>query len=93
MRLLAIIGLVSATTAVALPLGHVLHEKRAAAPRMWIKRNAVDRTRLLPMRIGLKQNNLDRVRNPARCLYTVSLTMSKGHEMLMDVYVYSRQGG
>lgn len=41
------------------PIKHVLHEKRDREPLDWVKRTRVDRDAILPMRIGLSQNNLD----------------------------------
>lgn len=40
---------------------HVLHEKRDSLPARWTKRDRVPREKLLPMRIGLAQSNLDKV--------------------------------
>ena len=39
---------------------HVVHERRSAAPHGWTKRSQVPSNAVLPMRIALKQNNLDR---------------------------------
>lgn len=39
---------------------HVVHEKRELVPHGWEKRNAVRRDLVLPMRIGMVQNNLDK---------------------------------
>lgn len=39
---------------------HVLHEKRDSLPERWTKRDRVPRDKLLPMRIGLAQSNLDK---------------------------------
>ena len=39
---------------------HVAHEKRAPTSGAWQKRDRVDAKATLPMRIGLKQRNLDR---------------------------------
>ena len=39
---------------------HVLHERRAFPPRAWEKRDRVDPSQLLPVRIGLTQSNLDK---------------------------------
>lgn len=38
---------------------HILHEKRSDIPDGWTRRGALDRRAVLPMRIGLKQRNLD----------------------------------
>lgn len=61
MHFVALLSLAATVTAVATPLNHVLHEKRHAAPTKWIKRDAVQSESILPMRIGLKQRNLDKV--------------------------------
>lgn len=45
--------------AVPAPVKHVLHEKREIAPRAWAKRDRLDPTIVLPVRIGLRQNNLE----------------------------------
>lgn len=69
MRFHSVLGVVAAiaatTSALAVPESHVLHESRESAPRKWIKRDAVESSRTLPMRIGLKQSNLEVVRGPA----------------------------
>lgn len=39
---------------------HVLHEKRDNLPSRWTKRDRVPRSKLLPMRIGLTQSNLEK---------------------------------
>ena len=50
---------VVAAPAPAPPSNHVLHEKREFTPRAWEKRDRVDPSQLLPVRIGLTQSNLD----------------------------------
>lgn len=40
---------------------HSLHERRSEIPDGWTRRDALDRRAVLPMRIGLKQRNLDMV--------------------------------
>ena len=51
-----------AATAAAIPLegNHVLHERRSATPKHWVKRSKLDRGVKLPMRIGMTQSNLDK---------------------------------
>lgn len=44
--------------AAATPLTHVVHEKRDVPSAHWQKRDRVARDALIPIRIGLKQNNL-----------------------------------
>lgn len=41
------------------PPTHVVHEKRHADPARWTKRDRVEPHKLLPMRVGLAQTNLD----------------------------------
>jgi tripeptidyl-peptidase-1 len=52
-----------AVQALALPspayVSHVIHEKRDAVQRRWVRGNAVDPDHVLPVRIGLKQSNLE----------------------------------
>lgn len=52
--------LLAVATAAPSPSSHVVHEKRDIATSMWEKRAAVPSGMTLPMRIGLKQGNLDR---------------------------------
>lgn len=42
----------------AVPASHTVHEKRHVVPNKWTKRDRIEAGELLPMRIGLKQNNL-----------------------------------
>ena len=52
--------LAAALRAAAAPTSsHVLHEKRSFAPLHWEKRDRVDPSVVLPVRIGLTQTNLD----------------------------------
>ena len=39
---------------------YALHEKREFAPRAWQKRDRVNPSQILPVRIGLTQSNLDK---------------------------------
>lgn len=56
----SIIGAVFASQAVAIPhpSSHVLHEKRDLAPKGWVKGERVDSDTIMPVRIGMTQNNL-----------------------------------
>lgn len=63
MRSITTILAALAATAVALPTSnapHVLHEKREFTHPVWVKRSEVPTGRMLPVRIGLTQSNLDR---------------------------------
>ena len=39
---------------------HVVHERRSGTPHGWIKRSSLQRNAILPMKVGLKQSNLER---------------------------------
>ncbi|KAK8017805.1 hypothetical protein PG993_014131 [Apiospora rasikravindrae] len=58
--LLALAVLTSASPASRRATHHVAHEKRQQLPEGWAKREKVDGCAVLPLRIGLKQRNLDR---------------------------------
>lgn len=51
-----------AASALAMPSGsHVLHEKRdTSSPHGWTKREAASGDTKVPVRVALKQNNLDK---------------------------------
>lgn len=51
-------ALIALAAAAAVPVNHVLHEKRDEPSVFWVKRDRVAKDALLPMRIGLKQSNL-----------------------------------
>ncbi|KAI1325715.1 putative alkaline serine protease AorO [Xylariaceae sp. FL0255] len=58
--LAAAAALAEVASAVPSPSGHVLHEKRDVAPKKWAKRSKVDKKMMMPMRIGMVQNNLEK---------------------------------
>lgn len=51
--------LLAACTASPLQVRSVLHEKREYTPRQWTKGDRLSSDAILPMRIGLKQSNLE----------------------------------
>ena len=55
--ILTIAGLAALSHA-AVPVSHAVQEKRHVVPNKWAKRGRIEGEELLPMRIGLKQNNL-----------------------------------
>ena len=59
---LVLVGALAAGSfaAPALTLRHVVHESRRDLPKTWVKRSAVEADALLPVRVGLKQRNLDK---------------------------------
>ncbi|KAI1177804.1 peptidase S8/S53 domain-containing protein [Nemania sp. FL0916] len=70
--LVAALASSAATTSLAAPSpskGHVLHEKRDGKPHLWEKRDRAARSQVLPIRIGLRQRNLE---NAERYIYEVS---------------------
>ena len=48
-----------ATIALAVPLGHVVHERNNHVPSRWVKQSRVDARTWFPVRIGLSQENLN----------------------------------
>ena len=74
--------------AVPRPSTHVLHEKREAVPGQWEKRAKVDPSVLLPVRIGLTQNNLhegasllDEISTPGSPKYGQHLSAEEVHDL------------
>jgi tripeptidyl-peptidase I len=53
----AIAALVNAAPA---PIKHVLHEERTILSRDWIKGARIEKSAVIPMRIGLRQTNLEK---------------------------------
>ncbi|PQE18973.1 hypothetical protein CJF32_00010051 [Rutstroemia sp. NJR-2017a WRK4] len=59
LSLLAFVVLVARVSALLVPRHHEVHEKRETLHPRWTKRDRVESHKLLPMRIGLTQSNLD----------------------------------
>jgi hypothetical protein len=57
--LCVVVALLGLIEAVAIPAYHEVHEKRGTLHRRWTKRDRVESHKLLPMRIGLTQTNLE----------------------------------
>ena len=57
-QLFALAALAASAAAAPAPSYHVLHEKREAPLKSWVKRELVSRNARLPMRIGMTQSNL-----------------------------------
>jgi tripeptidyl-peptidase-1 len=57
---LTALGALAASVAAVPFTNHVVHEKRDAVPRSWVKRDRLDARAELPVRIGMTQRNLDR---------------------------------
>jgi len=56
---LSVLACVSTLGAVVIPSHHAVHEKRGNLHPRWARRDRVPPHKLLPMRIGLAQSNLD----------------------------------
>lgn len=54
------VALAALAGAVPAPIKHVLHEKRDRQSIDWVKGARVERDAVLPIRIGLTQNNLEK---------------------------------
>lgn len=59
MRLALITAALACLTAAAPSPSHVVHEKRSGLPVAWKHLSRADRSTVLPVRIGLKQSNLE----------------------------------
>lgn len=57
--LVALVALTLQVSAIVVPRHLEVHEKRESLHPRWTKRDRVESHKLLPMRIGLKQSNLD----------------------------------
>jgi tripeptidyl-peptidase-1 len=57
--LLSLLAFAVVLNAVAIQLHHEVHEKRVSLPSRWTKKDRVESHKLLPMRIGLTQTNLE----------------------------------
>jgi len=87
MQLLSVLVLVAATSsalAAPAPVTHVLHEKRESAPRAWVKRSRVDPTIILPVRIGLRQNNLERGSKLLDEVYVMCLSCARALRSILS---------
>ena len=56
----SLVSLLACATALPSSSDHVVHERREASLKQWQKREGLGSRSKLPMRIGLKQSNLDR---------------------------------
>lgn len=57
--LFGLLALVAGLDAIALPPQHEVHEKRETLSARWTKLDRVESHKLLPMRIGLTQSNIE----------------------------------
>jgi tripeptidyl-peptidase I len=57
--LLCLLAFVVTLDAIAIPPHHEIHERRETLQPRWMKRERVESHKLLPMRIGLTQKNLE----------------------------------
>lgn len=63
-------ALAASALALSTPNNYISHEKRSEPLKQWVKRDEVSRQAVLPMRIGLRQPNVDN---------------GKGDELLLEV--------
>jgi len=73
---------------------HVVHERRSKLPSGWTKREAVKGDFVLPLRVGLRQSNLDRaeefldkVSNPTSADYGKHWTAKEVVDMFAPRFV------
>jgi len=59
-RVCVALAIAAITGAVPAPIKHVLHEKRERHSYDWVKGARVESSAVLPVRIGLTQNNLEK---------------------------------
>lgn len=58
---LAILGAIAAqVAAVPFQSSHIVHERRDFVPKAWAKRDRLEASAELPVRIGMTQRNLDK---------------------------------
>lgn len=58
---LAILGAIAAqAAAVPFQSSHIVHERRDFVPKAWAKRDRLEASAELPVRIGMTQRNLDK---------------------------------
>jgi len=55
-----VLGIAASAHEAAAPNSHVVHKKRVYLPSRWVRREKIEKRAVLPMRIGLKQRNLER---------------------------------
>jgi tripeptidyl-peptidase-1 len=60
LQLAVVAAIASLSNAAPTSLKHTLHEKRESPTLNWIKGARIEASAVLPMRIGLAQNNLEK---------------------------------
>lgn len=80
----------SAIPALAAPSsnGHALHEKRDGEPHLWQKRDRATPSQVLPIRIGLRQRNLE---NAESYIYEVADPTSPNFGKPILIYAPRRE--
>lgn len=92
MQLLSLLVLLAAaafTVAAPAPVTPVLHEKRESAPRTWVKRSRVDPTAVLPVRIGLRQRNLESGPTLLNEVYVITLYVAAALRSLLSISLFT----
>jgi tripeptidyl-peptidase-1 len=59
-KLSVLVGIAALVGAAPAPIKHVLHEKRETASLDWVKGARIEKSAIIPMRIGLTQTNLEK---------------------------------
>lgn len=71
--------------AVPAPIKHVLHEKRERESHDWVKGARVERDAVLPIRIGLTQNNLEKGYDYLMEVYVISFASISSSSETIEV--------
>lgn len=58
-KLSTVLRLAALCTAAPSPIKHVLHEERAVESKDWVRGPRLEKSAIVPMRIGLAQSNLE----------------------------------
>lgn len=59
LKIVVVAAIAAFSNAAPASIRHVLHEKRQTPSSDWVKVARIEKTAILPMRIGLTQSNLD----------------------------------
>jgi tripeptidyl-peptidase-1 len=59
LKIVVVAAIAAFSNAAPASIRHVMHEKRQTPSSDWVKVARIEKTAILPMRIGLTQSNLD----------------------------------
>lgn len=77
------VAIAALSGAVPAPIKHVLHEKRDRQSIDWVKGARVERDAVLPIRIGLTQNNLEKGYDLLMDVYVLLCTYASFHPLIL----------